>query len=49
MASLTSSLPDGGCGANPQRPQRFPVPKFLARVEEQVKKGYQGLSSPIGG
>jgi transposase len=28
-------------GANPQRPQRFAVPKFLAWVEEQVKKGYQ--------
>ena len=31
-------------GANPQRPQRFPVPKFLAWVEEQVKKGYQVIS-----
>src|ERR1035441_8861378 len=25
-------------GANPQRPQGFPVPKFLTWVEEQVKK-----------
>src|ERR1017187_5852767 len=31
-------------GANPQRPQRFPVPKFLAWVEEQVKQGYQVIS-----
>src|ERR1039458_2230577 len=31
-------------GANPQRPQRFPVPRFLAWVEEQVKQGYQVIS-----
>jgi hypothetical protein len=31
-------------GANPQRPQRFPVPKFLTWVEEQVKKGHQVIS-----
>lgn len=31
-------------GANPQRPQRFTVPKLLAWVEEQVKKGYQVIS-----
>ena len=31
-------------GVNPRWPQRFPVPKFLAWVEEQVKKGYQVIS-----
>lgn len=31
-------------GANPQRPQRFPVPKFLRWVEEQVQQGYQVIS-----
>ena len=31
-------------GVNPQRPQRFPVPKFLTWVEEQVQKGYQVIS-----
>jgi transposase len=31
-------------GANPQRPQRFTVPKFLAWVEEQIAQGYQVIS-----
>ncbi len=31
-------------GANPQRPQRLAVPKFLTWVEEQIKQGYQVVS-----
>jgi transposase len=31
-------------GANPQRPQRFPVGKFLGWVKEQVDQGYQVIS-----
>jgi hypothetical protein len=31
-------------GANPQRPERFPVVKFLAWVEEQVQQGYRVIS-----
>jgi len=31
-------------GANPQRPQRFTVPKFLEWVAEQLKQGYQVIS-----
>ena len=31
-------------GANPQRPQRFPVKQFLGWVKEQIDKGYQVIS-----
>ena len=31
-------------GMNPQPPQKFAVGKFLAWVEEQIKKGYQVIS-----
>src|SRR5512141_3460058 len=31
-------------GMNPQPPQKFSVERFLAWVEEQVKKGYQLIS-----
>src|SRR5512140_3388099 len=31
-------------GANPQRPQRFTVPKLVVWVQEQIQKGYQVVS-----